>query len=151
MRPITRLRPTTKSRNTDDWYFHPYVASISVRENRRDLTSGANAEWINPNYHTVNDVESSYARDDDGDGKRDDIELGYNAVRTTLGLVAELAGAHIGTSNQAAGGQPAVGDDRRGHGEGHHADRLRPGRQPADLQRGDAARPRQPERDRAGT
>ena len=83
------------STNTDDTAFHPYVASISVRENRRSLTSGTNAEWINPYYHTTSDIESSYTRDDDGDGKRDDIELGYNAVRTTLGLVAELAGAHI--------------------------------------------------------
>jgi hypothetical protein len=47
-------------------------------------------------------VESSYQRDDDGDGKRDDVELGYNTVRTTLGLVAELAGAHVVTPNQPA-------------------------------------------------
>ena len=227
------------STNTDDTSFHPYVASISVRENRRSLTSGTNAEWINPYYHTTTDIESSYTRDDDADGKRDDIELGYNAVRTTLGLVAELAGAHIATSNTApvanaqsvttnedtakaitltgsdadgdpltysvvtqpahgtlsgtapnltytpaanyngadsftfkvndgtvdsaaatvsitvtrgqrrAGRERAVGDDDRGHREGHHPDRLRRGRQPADLQRGDAAGPRQPERDRA--
>ena len=83
------------STNTDDTSFQPYVASISVRENRRNLTSGTNAEWINPYYHQTTDVESSYTRDDDADGKRDDIELGYNAVRTTLGLVAELAGAHV--------------------------------------------------------
>ena len=49
------------STNTDDTSFQPYVASISVRENRRSLTSGANAEWINPNYHTVTDVASSYS------------------------------------------------------------------------------------------
>ena len=89
------------STNTDDTAFHSSVASISVRENRRSLTSGTNAEWINPYYHTTSDIESSYTRDDDADGKRDDIELGYNAVRTTLGLVAELAGAHIATSNTA--------------------------------------------------
>ncbi len=83
------------STNTDDTAFHNYAPSISVRENRRSLTSGSNAEWINPYYHQTTDVESSYTRDDDGDGKRDDVELGYNAVRTTLGLVAELAGAHI--------------------------------------------------------
>ena len=64
------------------------------------------AEWINPYYHTVNDVESSYTRDDDGDGKRDDIELGYNTVRTTLGLVAELAGAHVTSANQAPVANP---------------------------------------------
>jgi hypothetical protein len=64
------------STNTDDTPFHPYAASISVRENRRSLTSGGNAEWINPYYHQTSDVESSYQRDDDGDGKRDDVELG---------------------------------------------------------------------------
>ena len=94
------------STNTDDTAFHPYVASISVRENRRNLTSGTNAEWINPYYHTTSDIESSYTRDDDADGKRDDIELGYNAVRTTLGLVAELAGAHIATANTAPVANP---------------------------------------------
>jgi hypothetical protein len=87
------------STNTDDTSFHPYVASISVRENRRSLTSGTNAEWISPYYHQTTDVEASYTRDDNGNGIRDDIELGYNAVRTTLGLVAELAGAHVGTVN----------------------------------------------------
>ncbi len=87
------------STNTDDTPFHPYVASVSVRENRRQLTSGSNAEWINPFYHTVNDKEVSYTRDDDGDGKRDDIELGVNTVKATLGLVAELAGAHLATVN----------------------------------------------------
>ncbi len=88
------------STNTDDTPFQPYVASISVRENRRSLTSGDNAEWINPYYHTTSDIESSYTRDDDGDGKRDDIELGYNTVRTTLGLIAELAGAHVTVANE---------------------------------------------------
>ena len=85
------------STNTDDTAFHSSVASISVRENRRSLSG----EWINPYYHTTSDIESSYTRDDDADGKRDDIELGYNAVRTTLGLVAELAGAHVATANTA--------------------------------------------------
>ncbi len=94
------------STNTDDTPFHPYVASVSVRENRRSLTSGGNAEWINPYYHTTSDIESSYARDDDGDGKRDDIELGWNTVRTTVGLIAELAGVHIITSNQPPAANP---------------------------------------------
>ncbi len=94
------------STNTDDTPFHPYTAAISVRENRRNLTSGSNAEWINPYYHTVNDKETSYNRDDNANGKRDDIELGYNAVRTTLGLVAELAGAHIVSANGAPTANP---------------------------------------------
>ena len=218
------------STNTDDTSFHPYVASVSVRENRRSLTSGTNAEWINPNYHTSNDRYSSYSDAD--------FRLGFNATQVTLGIVAELAGADIGTSNQApvanaqsvttaedtakaitltgsdpdgnpltysvvtqpghgslsgtapntdlhpggqlqrcgqlhlqgqrrqrrlgarhgvghrhprqrrAGGERTGGDDQRGYRQGHHPDRFGCGRQPADLQRGDAARPRQPERDR---
>ena len=83
------------STNTDDTPV-PSLRGVDqrAREPAQPDLSG-NAEWINPYYHTANDVESSYTRDDDGDGKRDDIELGYNAVRTTLGLVAELAGAHL--------------------------------------------------------
>ena len=101
------------STNTDDTSFHPYVASISVRENRRSITSGTNAEWVNPYYHKTTDLETSYMRDDDGDGKRDDIELGYNAVQATLGLVAELAGAHIVSPNQppVANGQAVEVDE----------------------------------------
>jgi hypothetical protein len=94
------------STNTDDTPFQPYVAAISVRENRRSLTSGTNAEWINPNYHTVNDIEASYIRDDDGDGKRDDIELGFNAVQATLGTIATLAGAHITAANNPPTANP---------------------------------------------
>ncbi len=94
------------STNTDDTPFHPYVASISVRENRRNLTSGTNAEWINPYYHTTSDIESSYSRDDDSDGKRDDIELGTNAVRVTLGLIAELAGVHVAAANNPPTADP---------------------------------------------
>lgn len=88
------------STNTDDTAFHSSVASISVRENRRSLTSGTNAEWINPYYHKTTDVENSYLRDDDGDGLRDDVELGFNAVQATLGVVAELAGASVTHENR---------------------------------------------------
>ncbi len=93
------------STNTDDTPFHGSVASVSVRENRRSLDTSSSPstsrEWINPNYHTTNDIETSYARDDDGDGVRDDIELGYNAVRATVGTVADLAGVHITAANSA--------------------------------------------------
>jgi len=75
------------STNTDDTPFHPYVASVSVRENRRSLTSGGNAEWINPNYHQTTDVYASYADAD--------FRLGFNAAQSTLGAVATLAGAEI--------------------------------------------------------
>ena len=122
------------STNTDDTAFQPYVASISVRENRRSLTSGTNAEWINPYYHTTNDVEGSYTRDDDVDGVRDDIELGFNAVQSTVGLVAELAGARIATSsNKAPVANAQIGEYGRGRGQGHHPDRLRRRQRPADV------------------
>jgi peptidase M28-like protein/Big-like domain-containing protein len=75
------------STNTDDTSFQPYVASISVRENRRSLTSGSNAEWINPNYHTATDVASSYSTLD--------LDLGFNAVQNTVGTVAELVNASL--------------------------------------------------------
>jgi hypothetical protein len=75
------------STNTDDTSFHPYVASISVRENRRNLTSGSNAEWINPNYHTATDVASSYSALD--------LNLGFNALQNTVATVAELVNAHL--------------------------------------------------------
>lgn len=77
------------STNTDDTPFHPYVASVSVRENRRSLTSGSNAEWINPYYHTSSDVYANY--------DADDMLLGYNTLRVTLGTIATLAGARLVT------------------------------------------------------
>ncbi len=75
------------STNSDDTAFHPWVASVSVRENRRSLTSGTNAEWINPNYHTVNDLYATYSAAD--------FDLGFNIAQSTLGVVSTLAGAHI--------------------------------------------------------
>ena len=75
------------STNTDDTPFHPYVASVSVRENRRSLTSGSNAEWINPYYHQTTDVETSYTTED--------TLLGFNTVQVTIGTIADLAGVQI--------------------------------------------------------
>jgi len=77
------------STNTDDTPFQPYTAAISVRENRRGLTG----EWINPYYHTANDLYSNYSAAD--------FDLGFNAIQATLGAVAELAGAHIVTDPPA--------------------------------------------------
>ena len=88
---------------------------MSVRENRRSLTFGTNAEWINPYYHTINDIETSYTRDDDGDGVRDDIELGYNAVRATVGTGRGSGGRTHRRSEQCADGQLAIGDHERGY------------------------------------
>src|SRR5690606_34908759 len=77
------------STNTDDTPFHNYCPSISVRENRRSLTG----EWINPYYHKTSDIYANYLDVD--------FLLGFNAVQTTMGVVAELAGAHLTSSNQA--------------------------------------------------
>jgi len=77
---------------TDDGPFWPYVASVSVRENRRIIDgSVTDEEWINPYYHTVNDIEARYSVDD--------IRLGYNAAQATIGTLAELAGVHVGQPN----------------------------------------------------
>jgi hypothetical protein len=92
------------STNTDDTPFHAYVASISVRENRRNLTSGSNAEWINPYYHTANDVAGSYSALD--------LDLGFNAVQCTVGAVAELVNAHLlGTNSPPTADAQAVTTD----------------------------------------
>ncbi len=72
------------STNTDDTPFHNYCPSVSVRENRRRSTYG---EWINPYYHTANDLYANYSEDD--------FRLGFNAVQATVGVVAELAGARL--------------------------------------------------------
>ena len=86
------------STNTDDTPFHPYVASVSVRENRRSLTSGSSAEWINPYYHNTGDIETSYSSDD--------TLLGFNAVQATVGTIAELAGVQISSSNNQPTADP---------------------------------------------
>lgn len=75
------------STNTDDTPFQPYVASISVRENRRSLTSGSNAEWINPRYHQTTDLYANYSAED--------FALGFNAIQGTLATVATLANGQI--------------------------------------------------------
>lgn len=84
------LYPSTAynfSTNTDDTPFHGLAPSISIRENRRSLTSGGNAEWINPYYHQTTDVFDSY--------DEADFTLGSEIARVTLGTVAELAGAYL--------------------------------------------------------
>jgi hypothetical protein len=74
--------------STDDTRFWDYVASVSVRENRRILERNLDdGEWINLYHHHVGDVEASYSDAD--------IQLGVNAVQATMGMIAELAGVHI--------------------------------------------------------
>jgi hypothetical protein len=69
------------SRNTDDMSFQDCTAAISVRANRQ------NYEWVNPYYHTPDDLYANYSEED--------FRLGFNALQTTVGTMAELAGARI--------------------------------------------------------
>jgi hypothetical protein len=68
--------------NTDSTPFMDLVPSISLRENERGMQIGAG--W-NPHYHQPTDRYSSYSDKD--------FRLGLNAAQTTLGGVAQLAGA----------------------------------------------------------
>ena len=70
--------------NTDSSVFMNLVPSISLRENERGMQNGAG--W-NPHYHQATDRFSSYSDKD--------FRLGLNAAQTTLGAVAELAGASV--------------------------------------------------------
>jgi Zn-dependent M28 family amino/carboxypeptidase len=70
--------------NTDSDPFKDLVPAISLRENERGMQIGAG--W-NPHYHQATDLFSSYSDKD--------FSLGLNAAQTTLGAVAELAGARL--------------------------------------------------------
>ncbi len=68
--------------NTDSVPFQDLVASISLRELDRGREIGAG--W-NPHWHQPTDVYTAYSDKD--------FRLGLNAAQTTLGAVAQLAGA----------------------------------------------------------
>ena len=70
--------------NTDSTPFMDYVPSISLRENERGMHTGAG--W-NPTWHQPTDVYAAFSDKD--------FRLGLNATQTTLGAVAELAGAAL--------------------------------------------------------
>jgi peptidase M28-like protein len=70
--------------NTDSSEFIDRVPAISLRENERGMQIGAG--W-NPHYHQATDRFSSYSDKD--------FRLGLNAAQTTLGAVAQLAGARL--------------------------------------------------------
>ena len=70
--------------NTDSDPFMDLVPAISLRENERGMQLGAG--W-NPNYHQATDLYATYSDKD--------FRLGLNAAQTTLGAVAELAGAQL--------------------------------------------------------
>jgi Zn-dependent M28 family amino/carboxypeptidase len=70
--------------NTDSTPFMDHVPAISLRENERGMHTGAG--W-NPHWHQPTDLYSSYADKD--------FRLGLNAAQTSLGAIAQLAGATL--------------------------------------------------------
>jgi hypothetical protein len=68
--------------NTDSTPFMDFVPSISLRENERGMHTGAG--W-NPTWHQPTDVFATFSDKD--------FRLGLNATQTSLGAIAELAGA----------------------------------------------------------
>jgi hypothetical protein len=70
--------------NTDSTPFMDVVPAISLRENERGMHTGAG--W-NPTWHQPIDVFATFSDKD--------FRLGLNAAQTTLGAVAELAGASL--------------------------------------------------------
>ena len=70
--------------STDSAQFQDLVAAISVRENERLAQIGNG--W-DPHWHQPTDLYVTFSDDD--------FRLGLNAAQTTLGAVAQLAGASI--------------------------------------------------------
>ena len=70
--------------NTDSNPFMDFVPAISLRENERGMHIGAG--W-DPHWHQPTDRYSTFSDKD--------FRLGLNAAQTTLGAVAELAGATL--------------------------------------------------------
>ena len=70
--------------NTDSTPFMDFVPAISLRENERDMHTGAG--W-NPHWHQPTDLYATFSEKD--------FRLGLNAAQTTLGAIAQLAGASI--------------------------------------------------------
>src|SRR5688572_19031789 len=70
--------------NTDSTPFMDLVPAISLRENERGMHTGAG--W-NPTWHQPIDVYATFSDKD--------FRLGLNAAQTTLGAVAQLAGARL--------------------------------------------------------
>jgi len=70
--------------NTDSTPFQDSVASISLRENERGTEIGSG--W-DPHWHQPTDTYANFSDKD--------FLLGLNAAQTTLGAIAELAGASL--------------------------------------------------------
>ena len=70
--------------NTDSRPFQDYTATVSLRENRRLYETGRGA---NPHWHRPTDLFVTFSDAD--------FRLGFNAMQTTLGAVAQLVEARI--------------------------------------------------------
>jgi hypothetical protein len=70
--------------NTDSTPFMNLTPAISLREHERGMQIGAG--W-NPHWHQPTDLFRTYSDAD--------FRLGLNAAQTTLGAIAELAGAQV--------------------------------------------------------
>src|SRR4029079_11390685 len=70
--------------NTDSGRFQDLRASVSLRENERGAQIGGG--W-DPQWHQPTDLFTTYSDKD--------FRLGLNAAQTTLGAVAQLAGARL--------------------------------------------------------
>ena len=70
--------------NTDSGPFQDLIPAISLRENERGTQIGAG--W-DPQWHQPTDVYATYTDKD--------FRLGLNAAQTTLGAIAQLAGAAV--------------------------------------------------------
>jgi hypothetical protein len=91
--------------NTDSKSFQNYCPAVSIRDNRRvsEIGNGANPTW-----HQLTDFFGFYSEDD--------FRMGFDAVRMTVGTVAELAGAFtpvaaystFGTGCPGSAGVPAL-------------------------------------------
>ena len=70
--------------STDSVPFAPFCPAVSVRENERRNEIG---EGANPHWHRDSDLPETYSTLD--------YRLGFAALQTTTGAIAELAGARI--------------------------------------------------------
>jgi hypothetical protein len=70
--------------NTDSVSFQDAAPAISLRENERGTEIGSG--W-DPHWHQPTDVYTTFSDND--------FRLGFNAAQTTLGAIAELAGATV--------------------------------------------------------
>jgi hypothetical protein len=70
--------------NTDSGPFMDFIPTISLRENERGMHTQAG--W-SPTWHQPIDVFTTFSDKD--------FRLGLNAAQTTLGAIAELAGAKV--------------------------------------------------------